>query len=140
MILLLLLGYLVAYLVVFMMFVAFCVAVCISFAAYVLSYLGAYAWQKIRYHRTPEWRYRRVTFVVNQEKVQEFATATGIASMVFLVFGFFLYAFTQSWPATLGWTGALAFLTVFFALDAANGKKRAAARRVTFGEIRDRHQ
>jgi hypothetical protein len=111
MFLIILLGYLVAYAVLFMMFVAFCCAVAISFAVYVTAYLGSYAWHKIRHRASPEWQYKRVAFKIDEKKIQENAMIAGVFAMTFMVFGFFVYAFTSSWNTTVGWTFGLAVLS-----------------------------
>lgn len=138
MILLILIGYVVAYAILLMMIIGFLCAVIISFAAYVVAYYAAYAWCAVRHRSTPEWRYRRKRLEVNQEKIQGFATGLGLFTMGLLVLGFFIYAGSESWSATLGWTGTIGALAALVSWDTVFNK-RTPKDSTTLGDIRDRH-
>lgn len=137
-ILLLVFGYIVAYAILMMMFVAFACGVVVSFLAYVLTYYGACAWAAIRHRNTPEWRYKRAKFVVNEEKFQTLALVSGIATMGLLIVGFLIYAFTGSVETAFGWAGGIATIIGLIAWDNKN-KPRRPGDRVTYGQIKDKH-
>lgn len=137
MILLLFVGYFVAYMILLMMVIAFMCGVIISFAAYVAAYYISYAWATVRHRSTPEWRYKRAKFVVDQDKLAEYSQLTGILTSVFLVLGFIIWAFSGSLPGALWSTGTLAAVTAFFVWDDKRSPKRFGDR-PTYGQIKDK--
>jgi hypothetical protein len=138
--LLMLLGYVLVYAIFLMMIIAFACGLLISFGVYVLSYVGMYTWARLRHRTSPEWHYERKQFALdpNTEEIQGNALVVGILTMVDLVIGFVVYAFTNSWEAVGWWVGIIDTLYVLFWLDERR-KPEQTEERPTWGEIRDRH-
>lgn len=112
--------------------------VLVSLGAYVVAYVANYTWQRIRHRQTPEWRYQRAEFVIDQEKVSQFAVISGVITMIALVLGFFIWAFTDSLTLAVSWPAGLSFVAAFFIWD--NGRKpKRPVDRPTYGQIRDKH-
>lgn len=136
MILIALIGYVLVYAIVLMMVITFVCAVALSFAVYVVSYYVLYAWAAIRNRSRPEWMFERKNLPIDMDKIQGFATSAGISAMLLMTLGFFIYALSGSWAATLWVPGVLGTVALFVVWDTERSKDVSDRR--TFGDIQDR--
>jgi hypothetical protein len=140
MFLLLFLGYLLVYAIALMMVIAFCCALAVSFGVYVLSYVVMYTWARLRRRSSPQWHYERRKLDINSEKVQDYALIAGILSMVDMVLGFLLYAFTDgSWSMVWTGVGVVDAVFLFFWVDNQWKDKTPVPDHPTYGSIQDKH-
>lgn len=133
------LGYIVAYMILLMMWLTFMAGVVLSFGAYVVGYLALYARQAVAHRSTPEWRYNRKEFKPDMEKLQNRATGIGIGAMALMVLGFMVWALSGSLQSAYWTCGIVGSVAAFFAWDQIRSNDKRERKRVTYGEIRDRH-
>jgi hypothetical protein len=97
------LGAFFVYALIAMAFIVAMVGVFLSLCVYALSYFVMLCWASFRHRKSPEWKFEKKLWKPDLEEVQTYSMMAGITSMVWMVVGFFAYAFTRDWGSTIGW-------------------------------------
>jgi hypothetical protein len=108
--LLMLVGAVFVYALVFMAFIVAMLGVVLSLGVYGVSYVAMLCWASFRNRKSPEWKFEKKLWKPDLEDVQTYSLMAGILSMVWMIVGFFAYAFTQDWGSTIGWVIAFTVL------------------------------